>query len=215
MFSCTCHARAAGGLFSRLAKYYHHRYRWFGLERTQRQLVKGLDLIGCQGSSLLEIGCGVGYLHQWLVQRGASQALGVDLSERMLDEARLLAREQRVEDRVSYRQGDFIDLSQDLENADIVILDKVLCCYPDADTLLTHAAKHANQGLGLTYPRVHGLSRIGMGILNRLLAWAGSDFRTFLHDPAHIEQYLAELGWEKAYEARTLLWLTQVYVTHS
>ncbi len=211
MFSCCCHARAAGGLFSRFARYYRYRYRWFGLEHSQRQLLRGLERIGYHGASLLEIGCGVGYLHQWLLKHGAAKATGVDLSPVMLEEARQLAREQGLGNKVFYRQGDFIELSECLDSADIVLLDKVICCYPDAEGLLARASEKAGRVLALTYPRAHPLNRFGMGALNLLLSLSGSDFRTWLHDPEHIEKYLSDLGWKKSYQANSLIWLSQVY----
>ncbi len=213
MFSCCCHTQAASGLFSRFAKYYRHRYRWFGLESSQRQLVAGLNQAGFRDATLLEIGCGVGYLHQWLLKQGAAMAIGVDLSPGMLEEARELAREQGLGDKVSYLQGDYVELSKDIACADIVILDKVICCYPDAETLLASATENANRILALTYPRVHLINRLGMGILNRFLALIGSDFRTYLHDPAHIQRYLSVLGWKKIYESNTLTWLNQIYLS--
>jgi len=211
MFSCCCHAHAAGGLFSRFAGYYRHRYRWFGLESSQRQLVKGLERFGYEGASLLEVGCGVGYLHQTLLRHGAVRAVGVDLSTQMLEEARALARDQGLEDRLDYRLGDFVQLAGTLEPSDIVIMDKVICCYPDYEQLLSAASSRANRLVALTYPRVHWLTRLAMGSLNLILSLAGSDFRTYLHDPGAIGHYLASQGWKKAYETTTLMWLTQVY----
>lgn len=212
MLSCPCHARAASRVFSRLASYYRYRYRLLGLERTQRQLVAGLAGIGFQNATLLEVGCGVGYLHQWLLCQGASRAVGVDLSEPLLVEAQTLADWQGVDHQVSYLQGDFTELTDHLPLADIVIMDKVVCCYPDARTLLNDAAAHAVRGIALTYPRNHFLSRTVMRLLNQLLDRLGSGFQTYLHDPLRIEEWLGEAGWIKHYQRQTLMWLTQVYV---
>ncbi|MEN8168473.1 MAG: class I SAM-dependent methyltransferase, partial [Pseudomonadota bacterium] len=67
------------------------RFRLFGLEKTQRQLIQGIKQAGLDGAELLEIGCGPGYLHQALLQSGAAHATGVDLAEGMLAEARTSA----------------------------------------------------------------------------------------------------------------------------
>ncbi|GAB6066938.1 hypothetical protein JCM13664_02560 [Methylothermus subterraneus] len=213
MFCCGCaHAQATEKLFSRFAKAYAWRYRLFGLERSQRQLVEGLARIGYQGSTLLEIGCGVGWLHRWLLQRGAAWAMGVDLSPRMVAEAQRLAAEQGLAERTSYRVGDFVELAAEIEPADCVLLDKVICCYPDAAALLRQAASRARRAVALTYPRRHRLNRALHGGLNRLLIWMRSDFRTYLHDPAAVEELFYAWGWKKDFEARTWLWLTQVFV---
>ncbi|BCX89585.1 hypothetical protein MIN45_P1958 [Methylomarinovum tepidoasis] len=209
---CCAHDQAAAAVFSRLAFWYRQRYRWLGLERTQRQLVVGLAKFGYQDARLLEIGCGVGWLHQWLLRHGAASAVGVDLSPRMLAEAEALARTYRLERRVRYLGGDFLDLADRIEAADIVLLDKVICCYPDATALLRQAIAKAERAVALTYPRRHRLNRLLHGGLNRLLAWLGSDFRTYLHDPAVVERLFLEREWEKRFEAKTVSWLTQVFV---
>ncbi|XSG86462.1 MAG: class I SAM-dependent methyltransferase [Methylohalobius sp. ZOD2] len=212
MISCCSHARAAEGLFSRLACCYRYRYRLLGLERSQRQLVEGLKDAGCRNARLLEIGCGVGFLHQTLLEQGADRAMGVDLSGSLLAEAGKLARRSGLGERVEYLQGDFLALEDAIGAFDIVILDKVICCYPDAQTLLVRAAGHAHRALALTYPRAILWNRMGMTVLNRLLGWMNSEFRTYLHDPADVERWLKESGWEKCHENQTLSWLTQVFV---
>lgn len=208
---CCAHDHAAARLFSRLARWYRFRYHWLGLEASQRQLVAGLARIGYQKASLLEIGCGVGWLHQWLLRHGAAAAVGVDLSPALLAEAEALAREQGLEGRVRYLTGDFLQLAASIEPADLVVLDKVICCYPDARTLLRRAAAKARRAVALTYPRIHLLSRAGVAWLNRFLALVGSDFRVYLHDSHAVASWLAEAGFRKADEACTWLWLTQVF----
>ncbi len=211
MLECCGHAKAAGGLFSRLARCYRLRYQIFGLEQSQRQLVAGLEKVGYQGASLLEIGCGVGFLHQWLLHQGASQAVGVDLSPSMLAEAEKLAGKQGLADRVRYLQGDFLVLSKDMAPADITLLDKVICCYPDAKSLLECALSRTSRAIALTYPRDIALTRLGVNVMNRVLAWRGSEFRTFVHDPKKIENWITRHGFHKCYQNHTLTWLTQVF----
>jgi hypothetical protein len=70
--------------------------------------------IGFNGATLLDIGCGIGYLHQRLLQAGASSAVGVDLSAKMLEEARAQAREQGLTERTDYREGEFVELAHAL-----------------------------------------------------------------------------------------------------
>lgn len=211
MLACCAHAKAAERLFSHFAKIYRLRYQLFGLERSQRQLAAGLANAGLHGARLLEIGCGVGFLHQWLLEQGAYQAIGVDLSARLLAEAKALARQRGLDKRVRYVHGDFLALAETLEPVDFVILDKVICCYPDARALLRQAAAKARRAVALTYPRIHRISRTFAFCLNRLLAIGGSDFRVYLHDPDDVEAWLAEAGFRKATADCTWLWLTQVF----
>lgn len=63
---CCPHDIGAARLFSRLARRSRRHYEKRGFLKSQYQLLEGLTQTGLTGASLLEIGCGVGYLHQHL-----------------------------------------------------------------------------------------------------------------------------------------------------
>ena len=212
MACCQAEIRGAGRFFSRFARRHRKHYQKKGLDKSQRQLVEGLRRAGYAGATILEIGCGVGYLHQWLLKAGALSAVGVDLSQRMLEEARLLAHEQGLIERVTYRQGDFVELADSLNGADVCLLDKVVCCYPDPEHLIEKSLARTRRVYALTYPRDRWYTRLGVA-LTRLLLWlVRSPFRNYVHDPVRIEAWIAAAGFRKHSEDTTLIWLTQVYV---
>ena len=135
--SCCCpHSRSANRFFSLFAGRNRKRFEKKGFEPSQKQLMEGLEQAGYQGSKILEIGSRVGYLHQTLLEQGATSAVGVDLASKMIDEARHRAEERSLADRTEYVQGDFMDIADSLTDADVTVLDKVVCCYPDADGLV-------------------------------------------------------------------------------
>lgn len=211
--SCCCAPTSGiGKFFGHFARRYRRRYARRGFEPAQRQLVEGLRQTGFAGATLLEIGCGVGYLHQQLLREGAARALGVDISEDMLAQARALAREAGLTERTEYRAGDFVDLADSLGSADVALLDKVVCCYPDAEALVARSVSKTRRVYALTYPRDRRLNRAGARALNFFLWLLRSGYRTYIHDPRRIERWIADAGFKKHYENRTLLWLTQVYV---
>lgn len=209
-----CHydAGTTGRLFSRFSWLYCRRYRRRGPDPTQQQLIAGVGQVGWRDRTILEIGSGVGYLHQWLLQQGARLATGVDLSRTMLQRARALAVENGLQDRTRYLHGDFVALSDRVGSADITILDRVICCYPDATALLEHSLPRTHAACALTYPRIHLFNRIGVALGSALMWLLRIDFRNYLHSPQHIEQLMARHGFSKAFEDHTALWLTQVFV---
>lgn len=213
--SCCAHASSAGRFFSFFARRYSKRYLKNGLEKTQVQLVEGLAKAGYSKANLLEIGSGVGYLHQHLLSKGADEAVGIDLSEKMLVEAQLLAKQQGLENQVVYLHGDFLNLASDIENADVTILDKVICCYPDARALVNESLKKTNQVYGLTYPRKNWFSKAGEKIMAAIMKLLRSDFRSYVHDPVKIEQWITGQGFKKLYQDQTVVWLTQVYIKNT
>lgn len=212
--SCCYQARVSGTgrFFSRFARRYRKRYLKKGLEVSQRQLVQGVTQAGIAGAALLEIGCGVGYLHQTLLKSGAASAEGIDLSERMLAEAATLARELGITERVHYRQGDFVELSGEVAPADVTLLDKVVCCYPDAAALVRTSLAKTRRVYALTYPRDRRITRLGAALIAFAFWLIRSPVRNYIHDPGTIEAWVLGAGFRKTYENRTLLWLTQVYV---
>ncbi len=213
MMSCCCpHATAAGKLFSWLSWCYRRRYLKHGLEKSQRQLVAGLMQAGISDASLLEIGSGVGFLNQRLLESGASQATGIELSAGMLKQANRFAQEKGLQQRVDYIQGDFVQIADELETFDISILDKVICCYPDADTMVHRSLEHTRRVYALTIPRDRWYVHIAVGIGSGLLWLMRSSFRSYVHDPVQIENQVTQQGFRKQSEEATLVWLTQVYV---
>ncbi len=212
MSCCCAPSSGIGKFFGHFARRYRRRYAKRGFEPAQRQLIEGVRQAGFADASLLEIGCGVGYLHQQLLREGAARAQGVDISEEMLAQARALARETGLAERTEYRQGDFVALADSLDSADVTLLDKVVCCYPDAEALVTRSTAKTRRVYALTYPHDNLFNRAGVRLLGCFLWLVRSSFRTYVHDPRRIEGWITAAGFEKGYENRTFLWLTQVYV---
>jgi 2-polyprenyl-3-methyl-5-hydroxy-6-metoxy-1,4-benzoquinol methylase len=211
MGCCQPHAGAAGRFFSWFAGRSGRHYRKKGLGRLQQELASAIEEAGIDGVSLLEIGCGVGYLHQSLLKRGAARATGVDLSEKMLAEARVLAAEQSLGNRTDYVLGDFVAIAGDLPRADVTILDKVVCCYPDARTLVDRSLDKTKTIYALTYPRGHMLNRIMTSVEAICLKLIRCDFRPYVHDPESIERWIEARGFRKREQRTGWIWLTQVY----
>jgi len=215
MTCCCPHSRSTGKFFSLFARLYRRRFEKRGFEPSQKQLLQGLDNIGYQGASLLEIGCGVGHLHQSLLERGARSAVGIDLSPAMLKEARNWAIERGLRERTRYIEGDFMELADTLESADVTLLDKVVCCYPDADGLVHASLAKTRRVYALIYPRDRWYVRMGVAVGSFFMWLIRSDFRPYVHDPAQIVNWITAEGFEQVFEMTTLVWVSQIYVQES
>lgn len=210
--NCCCpHSRSASKCFSLFARCYRWRFEHRGFEPSQRQLLEGLEQAGYQGKTLLEVGSGVGHLHQTLLERGAKSAVGIDLAPAMIEQARDWADKRGLSQQSHYIEGDFVQADHTILPADITILDKVVCCYPDADGLLHRALERTGETIALTYPRNTWYTRLGVWFGALFMRLLGSAFRPYVHDPGQIEQWIDEAGFHKCYENTTLVWLTQVY----
>jgi SAM-dependent methyltransferase len=200
-----CVPRGYDKLFGeRTARRDLRRYRRRGLDETGKRLVDFLRGRGVKGLSILEVGGGVGALEAELLTAGAERALNVELMGSYEPAARELWREAGVEDRADYRIGDIT--KNDIPPADVVVMHKVVCCYPDAEALVGAAAERSRRYLVMSFPRERLLTRIGFGALNalaRLLRW---EFRSFIHPVAHIVAAAERRGLRSVHSHQGLLW---------
>src|SRR5215207_8370729 len=129
------------------------KYHKKGPAKQTRLILEAIRSLGLKNSALLDIGGGIGVIHHELLNDVAREATHVDASSSYLREAKQEAARRGHSDRVNFIHADFTDVASDLPAADIVTLDRVVCCYPDFRGLLKAAADHSRKALALTYPR--------------------------------------------------------------
>jgi Methyltransferase domain len=170
------------------------RYRKRGLDRTARRMVSFLERHGVRGASVLEVGGGVGEIQIELLKRGADRTLNLELSPAYESEAAKLLREAGFEARGERRLHDIAVEPEAIEPADVVVLNRVVCCYPDYERLLGAAGARAQQLFVFSYPRRNALSRLLIAVQNLYFRIMGREFRVFLHPPSSMLAVLDEHG---------------------
>jgi magnesium-protoporphyrin O-methyltransferase len=186
-------------------------YRERGLEKRARLLMDALRRSGVTGRSVLDIGSGVGAVSFELLKAGASHATLAEASPAYLAAARTEAARAGVTDRLDLIAGDFVDTVNEIPVADIVIMDRVICCYPDWSPLLTAAASRGRALLGLVYPRARPDVRLVIGFDNLRRRLKGDPFRAFVHPPAAMEAALRSSGWRLVSRAGTFVWRVDLF----
>jgi magnesium-protoporphyrin O-methyltransferase len=165
------------------------------------------------GKTVLELGCGRGALLLELVQAGVARATGVDLSPAGIDAARDRFERAQLSERVALSVGDAARIQ--LERHDWVILDRVMCCYPDVEALLANTLPAARQIYAFSVPT----SRGWRGVAARLEEWfanawnilRGQPCPGYVHDLDLIEQRLATAGFRLRHRDRLRLWHIAIY----
>ncbi|GAB4442090.1 MAG: hypothetical protein OHK0015_40200 [Chloroflexi bacterium OHK40] len=212
MINCCHHCRDAENVFDqRDARRRLERYHRRGPEGTTRLLIEALRSEGVSGASLLEVGGGVGVVHHELLRAGAVHATDVDASSAYLAAARRESQRQGHAERVRYLHGDFVALAPGIAPADIVILDRVVCCYPDMPALIGAAAARAHQLLGLVFPRDEWWIRAGMRLVNAGFALQRSAFRIFCHPTTALEAEVQAAGLSQRIYRTSGIWQVVVY----
>ena len=187
------------------------RYRSAGPADVTGILIDALKAEGIDGMTLLDIGGGVGGIQHELLVQGVVSATSVDASTAYIDAAREEARRRGLDDRVVYHRGDFVDLAPDIEPADIVTLDAVICCYHDVDSLVGLSAQRARRLYGFVYPRDTWWMRVGFAAMNLYFRAIRDPFRTFLHPTPRIDSILQDNGLTRTFRRQTRFWQVMVY----
>ena len=184
-----------------------------GLVAVSERLRDGLIPLGPAGESVLELGCGRGGLLLELVEAGASRATGVDLSRASIEEARGRFERAGLSERVDLSVGDAAGVG--LEPHDWVILDRVICCYPELERLLSNTLPAARRIYAFSVPT----SRGWRGVVARLEEWFENAWNTMLgkpcpgyvHDLDAIERQLSEAGFRLRHQDRVRVWHIAIY----
>jgi 2-polyprenyl-3-methyl-5-hydroxy-6-metoxy-1,4-benzoquinol methylase len=205
--SCGCDRAGYGRFFNRrFARRVARKYRKRGLDSASQRIADFVASRGLEGVTVLEIGGGVGEIQVELLKAGAAHTTNLELSPEYDGEARKLAEEAGVASRIERRLHDIALEPELVEPADVVILHRVVCCYPDYERLLGAAADHARRLLVFSYPRRNVLSRAFMTVANAAQALMRNDFRSFTHPPGAMLAVLDGRGLRRTYEHHGLVW---------
>jgi SAM-dependent methyltransferase len=186
-------------------------FRRDGPDGSTRRLIDALQREGVQGATLLDIGGGVGAIQLELLAAGAARSVDVDASAAFLAVAEEEADARGFGDRVAYRYGDFVELADSVEAADIVTLDRVICCYPDVHGLVGRSAGHAKRLYGLVYPLDRWWTRIIGRFGNLMFRILRNDFRLHVHPQAVVDELIRDAGFEQRYSHAGWIWQTVLY----
>jgi ubiquinone/menaquinone biosynthesis C-methylase UbiE len=187
------------------------RYRARGADKTTHLLTEAIKSEGVAGLTLLDIGGGVGAVQHALIEAGLQRATSVDASSAYLNAAQEEARRRGIADRISYQHGNFADLAADISPAEIVTLDRVICCYPDMEKLVSLSAARAGKMYGVVYPRDTWWVKIGLALGNLYFRLRRNPFRTYSHATRSVEAIIGRNGLKRHYYRKTFAWQVAVY----
>ena len=165
-----------------------------------------LEEAGVKAESLLDIGAGIGVLHHELLARGVSTAVQVEASSAYIRAAEAETERRGHGGRVRFEQGNLVNLSPALDEADLVTLDRVLCCYPELDPLVLVSAAKARHWWAASFPHSRWYTRLLMGVENWRRRAAGNAFRTFVHPVGRIHELLGAEGFAPVATRKGWFW---------
>jgi magnesium-protoporphyrin O-methyltransferase len=169
-------------------------------------VVAFLSVRGIEEATVLEIGGGIGEVHVELLRRGARAVTNLEISTSYEEQAAQLLDGSGLGDRVTRRFLDIATSPDEVEPADVVVLHRVVCCYPDYERLLTAAACHARRLLVFSHPPRTPITRLSFGFDNLMRRLRHNAFRAFVHPPEAMVTVVESQGMSVKYQHRGLLW---------
>jgi magnesium-protoporphyrin O-methyltransferase len=184
-------------------------------KKTTRQLIQAIQAQGAEGTLLLDISGGLGDIQHELIRSGVRRATNDEASTAYMQACRAEAERQGHADQIEHIPGNFVDVSEQIPPADIVTLDRVVCCYHDMERLVRLSARKAKCLYGLVYPRDKWWVKAYVWLYhNSRHRLRRNPMRNYVHPTKAVEAvleqnglqctYLNEMGrWQVALFART------------
>ena len=195
----------------KLAERELQKYRKKGPGKPTRILLEAIQTSGVEGLTLLDIGGGFGAIQSELFKSGLSQATEVEGSSAYLEAAKKEAERQGYLDEVNFIQGDFVEMVKEIPSADIVTLDKVICCYPDLQTLVGLSSQKAGKIYGVIYPVDTWWMKFGVRIPNFFFKIKHNPFRLYIHPTQAIEALIRKSGFKRKSYCKLFMLHVAVY----
>lgn len=195
----------------RLARRELAAYRRRGARGTTRRLVDGLRAQGIVGATVLDIGGGVGIVGSELLRAGARRLVDIDASAPYLAAARDEIARLGLADRATFLHGDFVGIAEEVDEADVVTLDRVLCCYTDWQLLVDRSVARARRLYGIVYPRDRWWMRVPIGLVRGVGRAFGRTFPFHVHPEREVDARIRAAGFTPVQARRGVAWQTIVY----
>ncbi len=174
-------------------------------------LLDAVHKIGVKGLNFLDIGGGIGAIQHDLIKAGALNGTSIEASSAYIDVAKEETSQNVLAERVNFKHGDFTTTASDVDSADIVTLDKVICCYDDMSELVRLSSKLARKIYAVIYPRDVWWTKLALPMMNFYPRLKGSSFRVFIHPTKKVEKIIFGNGLKRNYYATTLFWQVAIF----
>jgi predicted TPR repeat methyltransferase len=186
-------------------------YRKNGPSKTTRWLLDGLKAAGVNDLTLMDIGGGVGVIPNELLRAGVREATDVDASTAYIETAKQEALRQSHAERLHFYHGNFVTLAPELPPADIVTLDRVICCFDDMESLVELSSARARKLYAVVFPRDTWWLKLGVQFINLICRLQRNPFRSYVHPTEQVKAIVRRNGLKLHTFRQTLVWQVMIF----
>ena len=87
-----------------------------------------------------------------------------------------------------------------------MVMNRVVCCYPDYRRLLSSTGEHARRLIVFSYPPRNPVSRLFIGAQNLIFRLLRKEFRAFAHPPSEMLAILEARGFRQTFAHHAPVW---------
>jgi magnesium-protoporphyrin O-methyltransferase len=188
-----------------------NQYHSKGINKETRILVDSLKSIGIEGYSLLDIGCGFGAIGMELLDSGLATVENIEASSSFLESAKTESKKRNLKDKTKFTFGNFTEIAESVSIADIVTLDKVICCYDELEPLVKLSCEKTVKHYGIIYPRDSWWAKAAIGFENLMRKIKGNTFRVFVYPSEQVDRLIKEQGLRRVFYKAMMVWQVVIY----
>lgn len=183
-----------------------------GASRVTAKMILQLQKQFIEGKSLVDIGGGIGTLQWWFLENGGNKTVDIDASSGYLKQAKEHAIKMGWESKSEFMLGDCVDVFPQIDIADFITLDKVVCCYPNYREILETTCDKATKSVSLSYPMDGFISQLVRKTGDIILSFQKNPFRPFVHPVAEIRDVFKQKGFDRVSHSLVFPWHVETYV---
>ncbi len=186
-----------------------------GPRKATAKIIRQLSAQDITGKNMVDVGGGIGALQWWFLAQGGRQTTDIDASSGYLAKAREHAVKNGWQDKAHFLMGDCTDKYKEVDEAHVITLDKVVCCYPDFKEILTATCNKAKEYIALSYPMDGFIAQAIRNLGALFFMLKGNPFRPYVHPVKEIRSVFAAKGFTRIAHDTSFPWHIETYVRAS
>jgi 2-polyprenyl-3-methyl-5-hydroxy-6-metoxy-1,4-benzoquinol methylase len=189
----------------------YRKYLKKGPTKATAKIIQQLEGQDLANKTLIDVGGGIGALQWWFLQQGGKHTTDIDASSGYLKQAQNHAATKGWHNNTNFVLGDCTEIYTELPDPDYITLDKVVCCYPNFEEILTVTCDKSQAYVALSYPMDGIIAQVIRNIGTLFFMLKRNPFRPFVHPVKEIRDIFAQKGYTRVAHNLAFPWHVETY----